>query len=164
MARALSRTIRSPPGYSAGGTRRVAVAAGRFKDNPNYLPRFYTDANFAALNTINAACDAAGISLLEDDVSMATQPLGPHAGRRPAARRVVDRTTREQYGRVRGRARRAGHRPKPLPTSVIEAIDGVWDKVPALRDGAFPYWRSYSKDMPNRESLPPGASYNAAKK
>jgi len=25
------------------------VAAGRFKNNPNYLPRFYTDANFNAV-------------------------------------------------------------------------------------------------------------------
>lgn len=43
----------------------VEVPAGRFKDNPNYLPRFYTDGNFAALQTISAACDAAGLSVLD---------------------------------------------------------------------------------------------------
>ena len=36
--------------------------------------------------------------------------------------------------------------------------------APPARAGAFAYWRSYSADMPNREELPQGASYNAAKK
>lgn len=33
---------------AASGSARE-VAAGRFKNNPNYLPRFYTDANFNAV-------------------------------------------------------------------------------------------------------------------
>ena len=37
---------------------------------------------------------------------------------------------------------------------------GAWDSG-ALRGQAFPYWRSYSADMPNRSSLHPGASYQA---
>eukprot|EP00908_Phaeocystis_cordata_P000402 Transcript_10425.p1 GENE.Transcript_10425~~Transcript_10425.p1 ORF type:complete len:423 (+),score=75.82 Transcript_10425:147-1271(+) len=41
------------------------VPAGRFKDNPNYLPRFYTSPNFDALQAISAACDAAGLSVLD---------------------------------------------------------------------------------------------------
>ena len=41
------------------------VAVGRFKDNPNYLPRFYTPANFAAVDAIRAACEAAGLSLVQ---------------------------------------------------------------------------------------------------
>merc|ERR1719310_2643777 len=40
------------------------VAEGRFKGNPNYMPRFYTDANFKALAQIRAACDAAGLGLV----------------------------------------------------------------------------------------------------
>ena len=146
--------------HQAGGE----VAAGRFKDNPNYLPRFYTDANFAALNTINAACDAAGISLLEATYRW----LLNHSALTPDDGLLLGASSIEQLESNMAACEAArgeqGIRPKPLPESVIEAIDGVWDKVPALRDGAFPYWRSYSKDMPNRESLPPGASYNAAKK
>lgn len=65
------------------------MPAGRFKDNPNYLPRFYTSPNFDALQAIrhrplpslqtlslhtppsfapqaiSAACDAAGLSVLD---------------------------------------------------------------------------------------------------
>lgn len=33
------------------------VKKGRFKDNPNYLPRFYTPSNFEALSLIRTACD-----------------------------------------------------------------------------------------------------------
>ena len=40
------------------------VAAGRFKENPNYLPRFYTDPNFEAVGSIQSACAAQGWSLL----------------------------------------------------------------------------------------------------
>jgi aflatoxin B1 aldehyde reductase len=61
-----------------------------------------------------------------------------------------------------------GTRPTPLPPSVLAALDGAWGgagaDAAALREGAFPYWRSYSKDMPGREALPQGASYDAAKK
>ena len=40
------------------------------------------------------------------------------------------------------------------------AFEGAWSGADAheLREGAFPYWRSYSKDMPGRDKLPPGAS------
>ena len=77
--------------HAAGG----AVAAGRFKDNPNYLsrsaravpsgrrrngtgtrqlaryfvprprPRFYTDDNFRAVDAIRAACDASGVTMID---------------------------------------------------------------------------------------------------
>ena len=42
-----------------------------------------------------------------------------------------------------------------------DAFDGAWDLT---RPGAFSYWRSYSADMPDRESRDPGAAYDAAKK
>ena len=44
-----------------------------------------------------------------------------------------------------------------LPEPVIAAFEAAWH---GLREaGPFPYWRSYSADHPNRESLPPGAGY-----
>ena len=48
-----------------------------------------------------------------------------------------------------------------LPRNVKDAFDGAWDLT---RPGCFKYWRSYSADMPDRESRDPGAAYDAAKK
>jgi len=39
--------------------------AGRFRDNPNYLPRFYTEANFDALEQMQQACATHGWPLLD---------------------------------------------------------------------------------------------------
>lgn len=49
---------------------------------------------------------------------------------------------------------------KPLSADLLDAFDAAWGLT---REGAFPYWRSYSSDMPNRDTLDQGASYNAAK-
>ena len=46
-----------------------------------------------------------------------------------------------------------------LPDKVRDAFDGAWDLT---RPGAFKYWRSYSADMPDRETRDPGAAYDAA--
>ncbi|KAL7545651.1 hypothetical protein ACHAWF_008999 [Thalassiosira exigua] len=48
-----------------GLTKPREVKEGRFKNNQNYLPRFYTPANFRALEVVHAACEAAGISMVE---------------------------------------------------------------------------------------------------
>ena len=48
-----------------------------------------------------------------------------------------------------------------LPASVKDAFDGAWG---VTRPGGFKYWRSYSADMPDKESRDPGAAYDAAKK
>ena len=48
-----------------------------------------------------------------------------------------------------------------LPQSVKDAFDGAWDLT---RPSAFKYWRSYSADMPDKESRDPGAAYDAKKK
>jgi aflatoxin B1 aldehyde reductase len=41
------------------------VKAGRFKDNANYLDRFYKPDCFAALDKIKSACDDAGMSMIQ---------------------------------------------------------------------------------------------------
>jgi aflatoxin B1 aldehyde reductase len=46
---------------------------------------------------------------------------------------------------------------KPLPDELRTAFDVAWND--GTRAEAFPYWRSYSADMPDRESRPIGASY-----
>ena len=48
-----------------------------------------------------------------------------------------------------------------LPQAVRDAMDGAWA---ITKPGAFAYWRSYSADMPHRDALDQGASYDAAKK
>ena len=48
-----------------------------------------------------------------------------------------------------------------LPSNVLDAFDGAWA---VTRPDAFKYWRSYSADMPDRETRDPGAAYDAAKK
>lgn len=41
------------------------VPQGRFKNNPNYLPRFYTPANFKAIDLIRQACESEKLSMVE---------------------------------------------------------------------------------------------------
>lgn len=132
------------------------VLKGRFQKNENYLPRFYTPANFAAVALVRQACEEEGISMIEatyrwlarhsaldanDGVLMGASSLGQ-----------LDENLK---------AWTAAAEKGPLPESILEAFDQGWELTKA---GAFPYWRSYSADMPNRDSLDQGASYSAAKK
>jgi aflatoxin B1 aldehyde reductase len=50
-------------------TREGEVKAGRFKDNSNYLDRFYKDDSFEALEKIKSACSDAGISMIQASYS-----------------------------------------------------------------------------------------------
>ena len=50
-----------------------------------------------------------------------------------------------------------------LPESVLNAFSKAWDLISSAEERPFPYWRSYSADMPNKQELDQGASYNAAK-
>ena len=47
----------------------------------------------------------------------------------------------------------------PLPAPVVAAFESAWRSLSEAEP--FPYWRSYSADHPDRESLPPGAGYAA---
>ena len=47
-----------------------------------------------------------------------------------------------------------------LPPAVLEALDRAWETA---SEGAFAYWRSYSADMPGRDGLDQGASYDPSK-
>jgi len=130
------------------------VSKGRFKNNQNYLPRFYTDSNFEAIQLINTACTEEGISMVEATFrwllchsSLSKQDgilLG--ASSLDQLRENLDGCNASEKG--------------PLPQSILDSFDAAWKLT---EDGAFPYWRSYSSDMPNRESLDQGASYSASK-
>jgi aflatoxin B1 aldehyde reductase len=132
------------------------VQKGRFKDNQNYLPRFYTLANFDAIELIRQACEKESITMVEATYRwlLRHSALGLEDGVLLGASSLV------QLDQNLKACSAAKERP-PLPASVLQAFEKAWKLT---ENGAFPYWRSYSSDMPNRNSLDPGASYNATKK
>lgn len=129
---------------------------GRFKDNQNYLPRFYTPANFAAIHLIHQACDKEGISMVEATYRwlLRHSALGDNDGVLLGASSLAQ--LNENLS-----ACAAAKEKGPLSEGILKAFDEGWKLT---KEGAFPYWRSYSADMPDRESLDQGASYDAAKK
>jgi len=130
------------------------VIAGRFRDNPNYLPRFYTDANFAALEDIRSACDEHGLCMVPATYSWLLRHSQLEAELGDGL--LLGASSPSQLAENLEACRD----PRTLPAPVLSVFDGAWARC---KDGAFPYWRSYSKDQPGRESLHPGASYQAAK-
>jgi aflatoxin B1 aldehyde reductase len=131
------------------------VQTGRFKDNPNYLPRFYTDSNFEAMNLIRKACEDEGITMVEATYRW----LLRHSALDENDGILLGASSIEQLQQNLSGCLAAVEK-GPLPTTILEAFDEAWE---ITKDGAFPYWRSYSSDMPNREELDQGASYDAAK-
>jgi aflatoxin B1 aldehyde reductase len=144
-------------GLLAGKHQKVSeVAEGRFKNNPNYLPRFYTDANFKALELIREACDKEGISMVEasycwllrhSQLKADTDGILLGASSMAQLNQNLDACT-------------AAAEKGPLSDEMLAAFDKAWELTKA---GAFPYWRSYSSDFPNQENLDPGASYTVKK-
>lgn len=137
------------------------ILPGRFKNNPNYLPRFFTPANFDALETIQRSLPE-GIDL----ITATYKWLLCHSSLSSTDGILIGASSLEQldenlraYGAVVGND---GLLSQPLPESTLQAFDEGW-KIIDETGTAFAYWRSFSKDHPNRESLDHGASYNAAK-
>lgn len=128
------------------------VLPGRFKANPNYLPRFYTDANFKALSVIRDACDAHGLGMVP-----ATYAWLLRHSQLDAAKGDGVLLGASSVGQLEENLVSCTTAPT-LPAPVVAAFDGAFD---SCKDGAFPFWRSYSRDQPGRESLHPGASYQA---
>ena len=134
------------------------VQKGRFRNNPNYLPRFYTAANFQAIEVIRQACDAAGITMVDATFRwlLCHSALQEHDGI------LIGASSLEQLDQNLQACRVEHHKANPLPATVLQAFDEAWEIT--RQAGVFPYWRSYSADMPNRETLDQGASYEASKK
>eukprot|EP00977_Amphora_coffeiformis_P005327 scaffold1140_cov157-Amphora_coffeaeformis.AAC.3 len=134
------------------------VQKGRFKNNPNYLPRFYTEANFQAIALVRKACDdAGGIPMVEATYRW----LLRHSALQSDVDGVLlGASSLQQLDQ--NLAACAAAAADPLPDNVLQAFEEAWKITSAA--GVFPYWRSYSSDMPGRESLDQGASYEASKK
>jgi aflatoxin B1 aldehyde reductase len=130
-----------------------AVPKGRFKENPNYLPRFYTDKNFEAVELIRKACEVDGIVMVEATYKwlMRHSSLTDDDGVLLGASSILQ--LKQNLAACAGAN-------EVLSPQLLDAFDAAWKLT---EEGAFPYWRSYSADMPGRESMNPGASYDAKK-
>ena len=137
-------------------TSQTNVMNGRFKDNPNYLPRFYTSENFEAIALIQKSCEEENISLLQATFKWLLQhsALGGNDGILIGASSIsqLEQNLEACSPSTDGIT---------LSPSILKAFDEAWKRT---ESGAFPYWRSYSLDMPGREALNQGASYSASKK
>jgi aflatoxin B1 aldehyde reductase len=145
-------------------TSEVQVLKGRFQNNPNYLPRFYTQANFDAIALIRQACEANQISMVEATYRW----MLCHSALAVSDGLLLGASSLEQLDQnlaacavAAAQETEQGQGVGALPDDVLQAFEEAWVLT---EEGAFPYWRSYSADMPNRESLDQGASYDAAKK
>ena len=137
------------------------VKDGRFKNNPNYLPRFYTSSNFRALEIIQHACEADGLSMVEATYRW----LIHHSALAEGDGILIGASSLTQLEENLGCCLRArGDDMKQLSPQVVDAFAKAWEIIQSNEDGRpFPYWRSYSFDMPERDALDQGASYNALK-
>ncbi|KAL3942593.1 MAG: hypothetical protein SGARI_000218, partial [Bacillariaceae sp.] len=132
------------------------VTKGRFKENQNYLPRFYTPANFEALQLIQAECDKMNVSMVEATFRWLLCHSALDAEKDGF---LLGASSLKQLDENLA-ACKAAATGTPLPPEMLAAFDQAWALT---RSGAFKYWRSYSSDMPDKETLDQGASYNAAK-
>lgn len=155
---------------------------GRFKNNPNYLPRFYTDANFAATCIIRDAIVQYNDSLPPSGrpwtmVEVTYAWILRHSGLRPGDGILLGASSIVQLEENLQACRRAGafavsdslgnvtYPGEDLPDEILIAMEEAWKYVKEHTEGRiYPYWRSYSADMPGAEELDQGASYSASKK
>uniref|UniRef100_A0A7S4WDG4 NADP-dependent oxidoreductase domain-containing protein n=1 Tax=Ditylum brightwellii TaxID=49249 RepID=A0A7S4WDG4_9STRA len=136
------------------------VKQGRFQNNPNYLPRFYTKKNFEALDRIQKACDAENISMVDATFKWLLRHSALSVKDGDGV--LLGASSLDQLDENLNACLKSSEENEGLLSEdVLRAFDEAWD---ITNEGAFPYWRSYSSDMPNRMELDQGASYEATKK
>jgi aflatoxin B1 aldehyde reductase len=133
-----------------------AFVQGRFQNNQNYIPRFYNDANFQAVELIRKQCDKDGISMVEATYRW----LLCHSDLDEKDGLLIGASSLDQLDQNLRAYAAAASEESGLSEELLQVFDHCWE---ITKPDAFPYWRGYSSDMPNREALDPGASYNAAK-
>eukprot|EP00559_Dactyliosolen_fragilissimus_P005359 CAMPEP_0184865192 /NCGR_PEP_ID=MMETSP0580-20130426/17267_1 /TAXON_ID=1118495 /ORGANISM="Dactyliosolen fragilissimus" /LENGTH=381 /DNA_ID=CAMNT_0027364289 /DNA_START=76 /DNA_END=1221 /DNA_ORIENTATION=- len=145
-----------PPPKDDPNAREYSVPQGRFKNNPNYLPRFYTQSNFEALRIIQDACQKENISLLQASFTWLIRhsALSEHDGI------LIGASSLAQLQQNLDACYHASLEPNALSQDILQAFDQAWEIT--KNNEPFPYWRSYSSDMPNRDHLDQGASYSAS--
>jgi aflatoxin B1 aldehyde reductase len=109
-----------------------------------------------ALQLIRDACDKENISMVEASFRWLLRHSALQSGTDGLLLGASSLTQMEENCRACLAAANKG----PLPDNVLTAMDEAWE---ITKPSAFPYWRSYSADFPNRENLDPGASYTVKK-
>ena len=109
------------------GVSKFGFYAGRFKDNANYLPRFYTDSNFEAVERIRLACAEADISMVAATYAW----LLNYSALREADGVLLGASSVDQLDVCL----EACSNIVDLPDKVRDAFDGAWDLT---RPGAAP--------------------------
>jgi aflatoxin B1 aldehyde reductase len=137
-------------------TQNEEVLPGRFKNNPNYLPRFYTPVNFDALNLLTSSLPP-GMDL----ITATYKWLFCHSALQASDGVLFGASSLSQLDSNLA-AYQYAMTSDPLPAATLDAFNEAWRLINESNT-AFAYWRGYSKDHPNRENLDQGASYNAAK-
>eukprot|EP00928_Gymnodinium_smaydae_P023022 TRINITY_DN19158_c0_g1_i1.p1 TRINITY_DN19158_c0_g1~~TRINITY_DN19158_c0_g1_i1.p1 ORF type:complete len:352 (+),score=43.51 TRINITY_DN19158_c0_g1_i1:73-1128(+) len=120
----------------------------RVDDNPFY----FNDECLSANAHISAACEAHGIKFLE-----ATYSWLLHHSALQASDGIVIGAASVQQLRTNLDACSSS---VELPQKVVDAYDSCWEQC---KQSAYPYWRLYSRDMPNRQELAnkaPGALFH----
>jgi aflatoxin B1 aldehyde reductase len=145
-------------------TQEDAAAPGRFANqNPNYVPRFLTTANFRAVDALREALESyhresnESISMVEASYRW----LVHHSVLQAQDGIIIGASSLTQLQQnLRACCQH------PLPARLAHCWDNAWPIVcaesAANSERIFPYWRSYSADMPHRKALDPGAAYNPA--
>merc|ERR1712066_667462 len=98
------------------------------KDNPNYLPRFYTDSNFAAVSRIIQACTPAGVDLVPATYAWLLQHSALNGKLGDGV--LIGASTLIQLDENLA----ACFRPISLPEPVRRAFDEAWS---VSKEGAF---------------------------
>mmetsp|Transcript_121415 Transcript_121415/g.259242 ORF Transcript_121415/g.259242 Transcript_121415/m.259242 type:complete len:349 (-) Transcript_121415:107-1153(-) len=120
----------------------------RVQDNPFY----FNDECLAANARITDVCSKYGLGILEATYSW----LLHHSTLTPSDGIVLGASSTEQLQKNLDACAAA----EELPEPVVEVFESCWASCKAT---AYPYWRLYSKDMPNREELvqrAPGALFH----
>lgn len=128
------------------------VSEGRFKDNPNYMPRFYNDPNFQALDIIQSSLPE-GLNV----ISATYQWLLRHSMLGPNDGILLGASSLEQLDINLSACADAVFAPS-FSEDMLRAFGQAWE---VSKDVSFPYWRSYSRDQSGRDDMDPGAAYDA---
>eukprot|EP00747_Dinoflagellata_sp_TGD_P220058 gnl/TRDRNA2_/TRDRNA2_92071_c0_seq1.p1 gnl/TRDRNA2_/TRDRNA2_92071_c0~~gnl/TRDRNA2_/TRDRNA2_92071_c0_seq1.p1 ORF type:complete len:350 (-),score=55.33 gnl/TRDRNA2_/TRDRNA2_92071_c0_seq1:194-1243(-) len=133
-------------------TKDAEVPQGRFKDNKNYLDRYFKADHFEALDGLKVVCDKHGIPVPQAAYSW----LLCHSGLADGDGLLLGASSIEQLDQNLAFAAGAA----ALPAEVIAALDASWE---LCRPEAFAFWRGYSLDHPGREGLDQGGAYSVSK-
>jgi len=130
--------------------RNAPVAEGRFKDNSNYLGRFYEKRHiFDALEIIQEACDDQDISMVEATYRW----LLLHSSLKETDGLLLGASSLNQLDT---NLRACAHL-QPLPSKVLESFDAAWN---LCSEDAGAFWRGYHSDQPERHTLDQGLEYS----